>query len=157
MVRFVVVLVLCLALFGRGEPAFAQAVGTRVIDGHTLEIAGTIVRLFGIEAPETDQLCAVPEGRWSCGEFARAALQDLVRGRAVTCTPVSGDLYTGVTIAHCEAAGRDLGVTMVAGGWALALQRATRDYVPQEARARAVGAGLWRDNTTSFGYRPEIR
>ena len=159
MVRLVVLVVLAFA-----GPAFAQVVqplaatasAPQVIDGHTLEIAGTIVRIFGIEAPERDQLCRVPQGRWSCGEHARSALQDLIRDRPVACAPVREDVFAGVTVARCSVAGRDIGATMVAGGWAVSLQGATREYVAQEAKARAAGAGLWRDNAVAVGYLPQL-
>ena len=72
------------------------------------------VRIFGIEAPERDQLCRVPQGRWSCGEHARSALQDLIRDRPVACAPVREDVFAGVTVARCSVAGRDIGATMVA-------------------------------------------
>ena len=40
-------------------PVFAAA-QTRVIDGDTLELGGTVYRLNGIDAPEFGQTC----GRW---------------------------------------------------------------------------------------------
>jgi ATP-dependent Lon protease len=44
----------------------------RVVDGDTLAIGATKVRLEGIDAPETDQICLNANGvRWTCGIDAR--------------------------------------------------------------------------------------
>src|SRR5262245_33962091 len=57
-----------------------------VIDGDTLEISGTRIRLWGIDAPEIKQSC---EGRdkqiYECGRAAADALSDLTRGQHVEC------------------------------------------------------------------------
>ena len=38
-----------------------------VVDGGTIEIHGQCIRLFGIDAPESSQLCVRPTGeRWRC-------------------------------------------------------------------------------------------
>jgi endonuclease YncB( thermonuclease family) len=43
-----------------------------VVDGDTLTIGATKVRLEGIDAPETDQVCLNASGvRWTCGIDAR--------------------------------------------------------------------------------------
>src|SRR5262245_8296080 len=45
-----------------------------VIDGDTIEIHGQRIRLFGIDAPESGQLCVRPTGeRWRCGQQASFA------------------------------------------------------------------------------------
>lgn len=38
-----------------------------VIDGDTLELAGTRVRLHGIDAPEAGQMCLANGERYRCG------------------------------------------------------------------------------------------
>jgi hypothetical protein len=39
-----------------------------VIDGDTIEISGTRIRLEGIDAPESNQTCTDPKGKtWPCG------------------------------------------------------------------------------------------
>jgi len=46
-----------------------------VIDGDTIEIHGTRIRLHGIDAPESRQVCMRPTGEeWRCGQQASLAL-----------------------------------------------------------------------------------
>lgn len=58
----------------------------RVIDGDTIEIAGTRIRLEEIDAPETDQKCQDSAGRdYLCGIAASKVLRDLIGHELVTC------------------------------------------------------------------------
>jgi endonuclease YncB( thermonuclease family) len=48
-----------------------------VIDGDTIEIHGNRIRIFGIDAPESDQLCRNEESElYHCGQKASNALFD---------------------------------------------------------------------------------
>src|SRR6185503_14334736 len=54
----------------------------RVIDGDTLEITGTRIRLWGIDAPEKHQTCEGKAGEiYECGRDSAAVMQELTRGR----------------------------------------------------------------------------
>lgn len=115
----------------------------RVVDGDTLDLHGTRVRLFGIDAPEHDQHCARADGRgWACGAAAKQALERLVRGAEVRCEGSARDRY-GRRLARCFAGGADIGAALVSGGMAWAYRRYALDYTAQEAAARAVGRGVW--------------
>ena len=57
----------------------------RVIDGDTIEIASTKIRLFGIDAPESKQTCFADKSEYACGEAAAQALRDLISDREVRC------------------------------------------------------------------------
>jgi endonuclease YncB( thermonuclease family) len=61
------------------RPAIAQEV--RVTDGDTIKLNGTTYRLWGIDAPESKQLCS---GR-PMGGVATEALKSLMRGKTGTC------------------------------------------------------------------------
>jgi endonuclease YncB( thermonuclease family) len=66
----------------------------RVVDGDTLAIGATKVRLEGIDAPETDQICLNANGvRWTCGIDARDQLAAHIGGRAISCSPIGTDAY----------------------------------------------------------------
>ena len=60
-----------LALTGPA-PAGSSLTGVAsVIDGDTIEIHGIRIRLHGIDAPESGQLCQRPGGeQWRCGQRA---------------------------------------------------------------------------------------
>ena len=113
-----------------------------VIDGDTLDVAGVRVRLWGIDAPESRQVCSVAGTDYPCGGRATAHLRGLVGGRPVACEPRDTDRY-GRTVAVCRVAGRDLGAAMVRDGWAVAFVRYAKDYVAQEQEARSARRGLW--------------
>lgn len=117
-------------------PAGAQQ--AVITDGDTLKINGAAYRLFGIDAPETKQDC--PDG-WPAGRLATTHLQALIAGRNVICERRDTDRY-GRTVAVCRAGGEDLGAIMVRDGYAWAFTRYSADYVGQEARAKAGGAGV---------------
>ena len=74
--------VLCLMLFPDvqghdGSAVGAELAGTaRVIDGDTISIADTRIRLWGIDAPEREQTCAGRNGdTYECGRDAAAVLR----------------------------------------------------------------------------------
>lgn len=116
---------------------------TRIVDGDTLEVAGTKIRLFGIDAPEHGQIChdAANTG-YDCGARASAQMESLIAGQAVSCLPRTTDRY-GRTVAVCSVAGHDLGREIVSSGWAVAFERYSRDYVGDETQARGQRLGLW--------------
>ncbi len=134
---FLTVLLACWA-FG----AIAQEGPARVIDGDTLDLAGERIRLHGIDAPEKDQTCTINGLEWECGIASWGFLVQLIAGQVVTCDSRDIDQY-GRTVAVCFADGNDINATMVAGGWALAYQEYSLDYVPQERAAEAARLGLW--------------
>ena len=112
-------------------------------DGDSLEIRGTRIRLHGIDAPESRQLCTRPSGQtWRCGQRAALALSDQIGRRGVTCEARDTDRY-GRTIAVCLQDGIDLNAWMVAEGWAVAYRQYSRDYVSDETEARSAGRNIW--------------
>jgi endonuclease YncB( thermonuclease family) len=129
-----------------GGRAHAEIAGPpRIIDGRTLEVAGQRIRLFGIDAPDLDQVCEHGGRQYQCGSVARAALWDLVAGLDVSCAPeAEAPGPDGSILAICTAGGRSLNESMVQAGWALADRGATDGYVAAEAEAKNARRGLWR-------------
>lgn len=115
----------------------------RAVDGDTLVLGGTRIRLHGIDAPESAQSCRAGGRLWACGRAATRALAGLVRGKWVACEERERDRY-GRVVAMCAVAGRDLNALMVADGWAFAYRQYSRAYVAEETRARAARRGIWR-------------
>jgi endonuclease YncB( thermonuclease family) len=145
-------LTLALAAGPLGPSALAQVTGPpRVIDGDTIEVAGRVIRLYGIDAPELGQVCRIGERAYDCGKIARTALLDLTAGVAVRCKLASPnpegspeDSDTDGRIGHCRADGYDLSEGMAYTGWALALRSVSERYVIFEEQARTARRGLWK-------------
>ena len=116
--------------------------GAKVVDGDSLEIGTTSIRLYGVDAPEGLQTCGEGATTWNCGRAATEKLRELVGTKAVSCQEKDTDSY-GRTVAVCSAGGVDLGAAMVTAGLALAYRRYSEDYVDEENRARAARRGLW--------------
>ena len=116
---------------------------SRVIDGDTIEVAKTRIRLFGVDAPESAQRCVSGGRRWSCGEQATRALAGRIDGRSVACEERDQDRY-GRVVAVCRHDGQDVNAWLVREGWALAYRHYSTAYVDEEAGARRAKRGLWR-------------
>jgi endonuclease YncB( thermonuclease family) len=90
-----------------------------VIDGDTLEIHGQRIRLHGIDAPESGQLCHIGGKRWRCGKVAANVLAGLISRRRVTCQERDRD-RCGRVVAVCRVQGENLGAWLVGNGLASA-------------------------------------
>ena len=69
----------------------------RVVDGDTLEVRGTRVRLHGIDAPESKQRCRSAERTWPCGHEATRAVARRIGSRTVACEERDQDRYPDLT------------------------------------------------------------
>ena len=138
------ILVFAALVAGLGPTAaHAEMAGApTVIDGETLEVQGTRVRLYGIDAPDLAQTCTIRGRTYDCGNVSRTALMDLVAGVGVRCEPrrLARD---GAMLATCFAGGYDLAEGMVHTGWALASPRSGTKYARIERRAETAKRGLW--------------
>lgn len=137
----------------QGSSAGAELTGhVRVIDGDTFDLGGERIRLWGVDAPERDQVCEGASGHpYMCGQAASQALAARAAAGAVACRPQDVDRY-GRTVARCEVNGEDLGASMVRAGQALDYTRYSRGaYLADELRAKRDKAGVWQGSFT----RPE--
>ena len=125
-------------------PAQADVTGSaRVVDGDTIWIGETKIRLWGIDAPESGQTCHRNGQPWRCGKAATEALRRFLGNSPVTCESHGTDRY-GRTIGICSVRGKGIERWMVLNGWALAYRRYSQDYVSEEAAAQDAHVGLWR-------------
>ncbi|MCW3474414.1 thermonuclease family protein [Rhodovastum sp. RN2-1] len=134
-------------LFGRVPPVTGTLTAAphqvAVVDGETLVIHETVIRLQGIVAPARGQTCHDANGAGTdCGAASAAALARLVRGHEVACR-LNGRDREGFARGLCEAAGTELNRALVAAGWARA-RGDTADFADAEAQARNARLGLWR-------------
>jgi endonuclease YncB( thermonuclease family) len=123
------------------DDLFGQA---SVVDGDTLEIHGTRIRLWGIDAPESTQLCRGEDSlQYRCGAKAANELDAFIAGRPVSCTPISLDQY-GRTVATCSVNGTDLGHWLVSNGLALDWPNYSHGmYDKIQREAEHAGRGMW--------------
>ena len=122
-------------------------------DGDSLTVAGKRIRLFGIDAPEIDQICTRGGSRWACGQEAATQLSKLVTGMEVRCTPTGSDGF-GRILARCTAGSVDVNRTMVALGYAVAFRKYSNQYASAEMTAKNNKRGLW---SSSFALPEEFR
>jgi endonuclease YncB( thermonuclease family) len=142
--RAVVVLLTLLPI--AGQPAVSSDLpvlhGTvvGVIDGDTADIrldSGMIrIRFHAIDAPESGQ----PHGK-----AAKAALSQLIFGKAVEVEPFEQDRYDRL-VARVWLDGQDINAAMIKSGNAWTYRRYADEpaYCAYEKAARDLGRGLWR-------------
>ena len=130
--------------FACATPGHAQLVQgpARAVDGDTLEVAGKRVRLFGVDAPESDQTCQKDGASWTCGQAATEQLSNLVEGRQVECSGAGVDQY-GRLLAVCSVGPEQLNKVMVEQGWAVAYRQYSDDYSAAELYAKNNHLGIW--------------
>jgi len=115
-----------------------------VVDGDTLEMRGERVRLWGVDAFESRQLCQRSSGTYRCGQVAANSLDARLAGRAVSCEPVGRPDRYGRTVARCRVEDQDLGAWLVENGHALDYPRYSQGrYAREQQRAQAAGRGAW--------------
>jgi len=124
--------VLCLAASPllSGEPIVGVA---RVIDGDTIQIGQSRIRLAGIDAPEMAQ---------EQGSASAWHLRAIVAQNRVSCAPQGHDRFSR-TIATCSIDGGDIGREMVLAGQAIAYRRYSTAYVADELVAKSAKRGIW--------------
>jgi endonuclease YncB( thermonuclease family) len=115
-----------------------------VVDGDTLEIHGTRIRLWGIDAPESSQLCRNDESlQYRCGAKAANELDAFIARRPVDCSPVSLDQYRR-TVAVCSIDGVDIAEWLVRNGLALDWPTYSKGkYDKAQRDAEHAGRGMW--------------
>lgn len=114
-----------------------------VIDGDTIEIHGARVRLYGIDAPESSQLCTKAGQPWRCGRAAALALSDFIGTSVVHCEANGHDRYHR-TVATCGKGASEINLWLVSEGWALDWARYSKGaYAAAQETSRAGKKGIW--------------
>lgn len=114
-----------------------------VISAHVFYIGGRYVRLYGVDAPDIDQICSDSNGRtYNCGEEAASWVRGWIDKNSIDCyilkvEPKGRDLVT------CVWGDYDIGAALVGTGWGIANTRETQIYKPYEIKAQNESSGLW--------------
>lgn len=147
--RFLVPLAAVAIVFAAAPHAQGQqpVVGrASVIDADTIEIAGERIRLNGIDAPESWQICHDGNGKaYRCGQVAAQALDEfLAASRPTRCEFVERDRY-GRLVGNCfRTDGEKVASWLVRNGHALDWPRYSRGaYAADQAKAQAGRRGVW--------------
>ena len=141
--RLLVVVILVVSL---AWPAVAQEHSgiPRVVDGNTIIINFQNIRLYGIEAPNAEQLCEIDGESWLCGWEATNALAHIVGRHWVSCR--QNRLNEGGVVGATCFAGNVLNINawMVRNGWATAQNQTNTRFLQLEILARQEQIGIWR-------------
>ena len=120
----------------------------KVVDGDTIVIKNLRIRLFGIDAPEKNQICKINSKAYNCGHTSTEALKSLINGHRVLCQWKNLDVY-GRPLAICSVPGRMEGSTvilngmMVISGNAVAYKKYSKKYLDSENSAKESKIGIW--------------
>ncbi len=116
----------------------------RVIDGDTLDMGGTRIRLWGIDAPEMRQTCQGKNDQtYECGRDSAAVMRELTRDRAVECDSHGLDRYRRI-VAVCRTESGEVNAAIVRRGWAVDWPTYSGGrYRADEEAARVDGLGIW--------------
>lgn len=133
----------------RNFPSITGSV--KVINGDTLMMNGYYIRLYGVDAPESDQTCANKTGRsYHCGRVAATWLRDWLMDNQIECRIMQQD-KNGNMVGTCSLGQYDIGAALVNAGWAIAYTKYTDIYVPYQEEAMNRRDGLWQGKF----YEPE--
>ena len=119
----------------------------KVVDGDTIVIKNLRIRLFGIDAPEKNQICKINSKAYNCGKSSTEALERFIDGHRVLCTWKNLDVY-GRPLAFCSVSRIDgstifLNGMMVTTGNAVAYKKYSKKYLDAEKSARENREGIW--------------
>jgi len=139
----------------------------KVVDGDSFILdGGTRIRLFGVDAPELEQICiltvdvqskdpsehVVREEEIHCGENSKNKLNDLISSQEVSCIIKGKDAYDRF-VGECSfekyntrTKRRDkinINKEMVLSGNAVAFQQISDKYIEDESRAKSENRGIW--------------
>lgn len=134
-----IVLAILVLLVFLPEPDPVEVSGqAHIIDGDSLRVAGTEIRLKGIDAPEYRQNCQRNGQSWACGEEAARKLLVHLKGRSVNCKGHEHDEHDRL-LAICRTGDMDINEWLVANGWAVSYE----GYPAAEQIARNAKKGIW--------------
>ena len=125
-----------------GQTHFVEG-RAKVIDGDTIKIGKSRIRLHGIDAPESKQRCKDKKSNyWLCGQASTKALKKKINNRVVECFSNKKDRYKR-HIAICSVDGMNLNQWLVLSGWAIAYRKYSKDYLEAETAAKSIETGIW--------------
>jgi endonuclease YncB( thermonuclease family) len=133
--------------------SFADQKKVQVIDGDTIHIGKLKYRFFGIDAPETKQICEKDNVEIKCGVIAKNALKKKIGDKIPECVLKDKDRYQRL-VAECFIGKESLSKFMVREGYAVAYTQYSKDFIEDEKYAKENKLGIW---SMSFQMPSEYR
>jgi endonuclease YncB( thermonuclease family) len=137
--------------------SFAKEKNIQVIDGDTIHIGKNKYRFFGIDAPETKQICEKDNIKIQCGVIARNVLKNKIADKIPKCNVKDKDRFQRL-VAECFIGKESLSRFMVREGYAVAYTQYSKDFIEDEKYAKENKLGIWSMNfQTPSEYRKSLR
>lgn len=127
-------------------PATLTGATARAIDGDSLKLGSSEIRLSGIDAPELRQSCTRADGSsWPCGKEAKQALAVFLQEGDIVCTGAVHDKFARILAQCATALTPDINAALVQRGWAMANDAPGREgiYATQQDAAQKAKRGIW--------------
>ena len=128
-----------------------------VVDADTIKINKIKIRLFGIDAPEKEQVCKKIymsffifnfEKNYKCGEESALALLKKLKKKKIKCfIEKNKDRYKR-SIGVCYLKNEDINKWLVKNGYAIAYKKYSKKYVLDEQYAKENELGIWKGTFT---------
>ena len=129
----------------------------QVIDGDTIHIGKLKYRFFGIDAPETKQICEKDNTKIQCGVIAKSVLKNKIADKIPECIVKDKDRYQRL-VAECFIGKESLSRFMVREGYAIAYSQYSKDFIEDEKYAKENKLGIWSMNfQMPSEYRKSLR
>ena len=132
------------------EPKIISGIA-KVIDGDTIKIRKSKIRLYGIDAPESKQICQKPwltisflsfNRDYPCGEISTKKLKNKINNKYILCKSFNKDRYKRF-IAECYENKTNVNKWMVQNGYAVAYRKYSNKFISYENLAKKEKLGLW--------------
>ena len=133
--------------------SFTDEKKIQVIDGDTIHIGKLKYRFFGIDAPETKQICEKDNIKIQCGIIAKNVLKNKISDKIPECIVKDKDRYQRL-VAECFIGKESLSRFMVREGYAVAYTQYSKDFIEDEKYAKENKLGIW---SMSFQIPSEYR
>ena len=133
--------------------SLADEKNIQVIDGDTIHIGKLKYRFFGIDAPETKQICEKDNIKIKCGVIAKNVLKNKIGDKIPECIVKDKDRYQRL-VAECFIGNESLSKFMVREGYAVAYTQYSKDFIEDEKYAKENKLGIW---SMSFQIPSEYR
>lgn len=114
----------------------------RVVDGDTIVLDDIRIRLQGVDAPESKQMCRLKGKEIPCGTYATQQLSKMIGRSVVECTDEGHDKYRR-QLSYCYVGDRNLNRKMVRDGYAVAYSYFDITFIFDEWLAKVQKKGLW--------------